>query len=153
MVWDIFLKIRSWLVYGIVKRFITEIRRSAMFSLPHVDPDPEPSLRIWECLGQKSFKCLGEWHKSEFARKHSRRSSISGKVGGGGGGGGGGGDHKPPVPHSPSFHQRACDYNILFKIGFHAKPGFFFYYLKWWPVLGCLDHRALLDLPRYVPDS
>ena len=34
---------------------------------------PDKNLRV---LGQKNLKCLGEWHKSEFLRKHPWRSTI-----------------------------------------------------------------------------
>ena len=41
--------------------------------------DPQDPQRDWEYRGQKSFGCLGEWHKSPG--KHSWQSKISEKVG------------------------------------------------------------------------
>ena len=37
--------------------------------------------------------------------------------------------------------------------GFHVKPFFVKKNLKWWPILWCIDYRALLDLCIYGPDS
>ena len=41
-----------------------------------------PPTRFWECLDQKNFGCLGEWHKREFPGKHPWQSTISEKMGG-----------------------------------------------------------------------